>query len=237
MGSLLEFARGPLFRFSFTVMVLGLARILFIDIWGAYKAYSKAGDKKMPWQLIRSRGFEWVFPMKRIIRNPHIYSVFSIFFHIGLIIVPIFLFAHINLWKQSVGVSWPALPYHSAMWLTVATIFFAAMMLFWRAFVKSISSLSRGQDYLWLLLLLVPFITGFVCANLSIGAGTYRFVMLVHTFSADLIFLLMPFSKIAHCVLAPLSQVVGALAWKFPPETDHDISLVLNKSRNIEVKG
>jgi len=40
--------------------------------------------------------------------------------------------------------------------------------------------------------------------------------MLFHVYSADLVFLLIPFTKIAHCVLAPLSQVVTAVAWKFP---------------------
>ena len=30
--------------------------------------------------------------------------------------------------------------------------------------------------------------------------------MLLHVYSADLIMLLIPFTKIAHCVLAPLSQ-------------------------------
>jgi hypothetical protein len=40
--------------------------------------------------------------------------------------------------------------------------------------------------------------------------------MLIHVYSADLILLLIPFSKISHCVLAPLSQIVTAVAWKFP---------------------
>lgn len=228
MGSLLEFARGPLFRLCFVIMLLGLARILFLDLWGAYKAYRKAGDKKMPWKLITSRSIEWIFPVKRILRNRHLYSVFSIFFHVGLIIVPIFLFAHISLWKSSVGISWPALPYWWAFALTVSTIVFALLLLVERLVVKSIHALSRGQDYWWLMLLLLPFVTGVVCANLNIGAGFYQFLMLVHVLSGDLIFVLMPFSKIAHCVLAPFSQVIDALAWKFPPATDEDIVKTLN---------
>jgi len=53
--------------------------------------------------------------------------------------------------------------------------------------------------------------------------------MLVHILSANLIFLLIPFTKIAHCVLMPLSQVICTLAWKFPPDTDDDIATTLNK--------
>ncbi len=223
MESLLHFARGPLFRFCLMIMLLGLARILFLDLWEAYRAYRRAGDKKMPWRLIVRRSLEWAFPVKRVSRNPQLYSIASILFHIGLIVVPVFLFAHIGLWKKAVGISWPALPFRWALWLTISTMCFAAVLLIERLFVKSIHSLSRGQDYFWLVLLLFPFITGFVCANLNISAGLYRFLMLVHVLSGDLIFLLIPFTKIAHCVLAPFSQIVDALAWKFPPATDQEI--------------
>ena len=57
---------------------------------------------------------------------------------------------------------------------------------------------------------------GFLCTNVAIAPKTYQSLMLVHVYSANLIMLLIPFTKIAHCVLAPLSQVVTAIAWKFP---------------------
>ena len=229
MDALLDFVRGPLFRLCFAVMFLGLTRIIFLDIWAAYKAYKKTGDKKMPWKLIISRTWEWIFPVKRLSNNFQIYSVLSILFHVGLILVPIFLFAHIQLWKESVGISWPALPYSWAFWLTISTIAFAASLFIGRLVLKQARALSRKQDYLWLILLLIPFVTGFVCANLNIRPQGYQFFMLVHILSGELIFILIPFSKIAHCVLSPLSQVVSTLAWKFPPETDDNICTTLNK--------
>ena len=229
MSALLEFAKGPLFRLCFAIMLLGLARILFLDIWAVYKAYKKTNDKKIPWKLIISRSWEWIFPVKRLSNNFQVYSILSILFHIGLILVPVFLFAHIQLWKESAGISWPALPYSWAFWLTVSTIVFAVALFAGRIIIKQARMLSRKQDYLWLILLLIPFITGFICANLNISPQNYQFFMLVHILSGELIFVLIPFSKIAHCVLAPLSQVVSAVAWKFPPETDDDICTTLNK--------
>jgi len=229
MESLLEFARGPLFRLCFTLMVLGLFRIFFLDIWGMYKAYRRAGDKKMPWKLIISRTWEWIFPVKRVRKNFQIYSIFSILFHIGLIVVPIFLFAHVQLWKNSVGISWPTLPYLWAFWLSFGTIIFAVSLFIGRLTIRTTKALSKKQDYLWLILLLVPFVTGFVCANLNVDPKNYQFFMLVHVLSANLIFVLIPFSKIAHCVLVPLSQIVCTLAWKFPPSTDDDVCTTLNK--------
>ena len=135
MESWMEFARGPLFRLCFAIMLLGLARIFFLDIWGAYKAYRKAGDKIMPWKLILSRSMEWFFPVNRVARNRPVYSIFSILFHIGLLLVPIFLFAHVKLWEASIGISWATLPYEWAYWLTISTIVFGIALFISRLLI------------------------------------------------------------------------------------------------------
>lgn len=229
MDALLEFAGGPLFRFSLAIMLLGLARILILDLWSAFEAYRRAGDKVLPWGVIISRSLEWLIPVRRVFNNRPIYSVLSILFHIGLLIVPIFLFAHIELWKGAVGIAWPALPYDWALWLTVMTILCALALLIGRAASRTSSYLSRKQDYLWPAILLIPFITGFFCAHVNITPQVYRLLMFIHVFSADLIFVLIPFTKIAHCIIMPLSQFIATLAWKFPPETDEKICVTLNK--------
>ncbi len=229
MEQLLEFSRGPLFRLSFAIMILGLARIIILDIWSAREAFKRAGDQAMPWGLIIRRSLEWFFPVKRVFNNRPVYSLVSILFHIGLIITPIFLFAHMNLVENSIGLSWPTIPYGWAYALTGGTIIFGLMLFFGRVFSKSSSHVSRVQDYFWPLILLVPFVTGFLCAHGNVGPGAYQFFMLVHVLAGNLIFILIPFTKIAHCVLMPFSQLVCTLGWKFPPETDDKIATTLNK--------
>jgi len=229
MDILIEFARGPLFRFSIIVLVLGLARLLILDLYSAYRAYQRAGDKTLPWKLIISRSIEWLIPIKRIGHNRPIYSIISVIFHIGLLIVPICLYAHVELWKSGIGLSWPTLPYNWAYWLTLVAIVSGLFLFFGRVFSGSSSYISRKQDFLWPLLLLVPFATGFVCAHLNPAPGVYQIFMLMHILAGDLIFILIPFTKIAHCVLMPLSQFICNLAWKFPADTDDDICTTLNK--------
>lgn len=229
MEAILEFARGPLFRFCFAIMALGLLRLFVLDLFGAYEAYRRAGDKKLPWGLMTRRSLQWVFPVNRVYRNRPFYSVFSILFHIGLLLVPIFLLAHVQLWQKAVGISWPALPKVLADWLTAGTIVFALALFIGRVSSRTSSFLSRKQDYLWPLLLIVPFVTGFICANVNINPSMYRLTMLVHVLSAELVFILIPFTKIAHCVLMPLSQFISNLAWKFPAGTDDDVCTTLNK--------
>jgi len=229
MDAVLDFARGPLFRFTFAIMMLGLLRILILDIVAAIQAYHRAGDKTMPWGLVIRRSLQWFVPVNRVFHNRPVYSLFSILFHVGLILVPIFLYAHIRLWAGAVGISWRALPEVAADILTISTIVFALLLFIGRASKGTSSFLSRRQDYFWPLLLSLPFITGFICANLGVGPNAYRIFMLIHVLSAELIFLLIPFTKIAHCVLMPLSQLVCTIGWKFPPETDDKICTTLGK--------
>lgn len=229
MDALLEFARGPLFRLTFAVMVLGLLRILILDIVGMVQAYRRAGDKTIPWRLTIMRTLEWVFPAKRLLHHRPVYSIVAIAFHIGLIVTPIFLFAHVRLWKSAIGFGWWTLPADVANIMTLATIVLGLALFLGRVGVQQARVISRKQDYLWPLLLIIPFITGYVCANLGVAPKTYQAFMLVHVLSGELIFVLLPFTKIAHCVLMPLSQLVSTLAWKFPARVDEDVAETLDK--------
>jgi len=229
MEQVLDFARGPLFRLTFAVMILGLLRVLVLDIISAYEAYRRAGDKSIPWGRLTVQALSWLVPVNRVFRNRPVYSIVSVLFHIGLLITPIFLYAHVALWQDDLAIPWLTLSYDMAYWLTALTIVTAVLLLVMRFASKSSSYISRKQDYLWPIILLVPFVTGFLCAHMGLGPKAYQISMLVHILAGELIFILIPFTKIAHCVLMPLSQFISAIAWKFPPETDEKIAVTLNK--------
>ena len=143
--------------------------------------------------------------------------------------MPLFLFAHVELWRGVLGFGWPALPKVWADWLTLITIAAAIALLIGRIASSASRFISRKQDFLWPVLLIIPFASGYVCANMAVTPKIYQFLMLLHILSANVIFVLMPFTKIAHCVLMPLSHFISALAWKFPPDTDDDICTTLGK--------
>ena len=229
MESMLEFAKGPLFRLTFAIMALGLLRIFILDIWGMAEAYYKAGDKSVPWGSAAKKTVKWLFPVNRGLKSRPLYSIFSILFHIGLIIVPIFLFAHVQLWEKSLGFGWFILSKTWADILTITTIIFAVLLFIGRVTSRESRSISRKQDFVWPLLLIIPFISGYFCANLSVSPVAYQSFMLIHILSGELIFILLPFTKIAHCVIMPLSQFIIVLAWKFPANTDDDIAITLKK--------
>jgi len=226
---LLDFAEGPLFRLTFFIMLLGLVRVLILDIWGAVDAYRKAGDKTIAWGAATRKTIGWLIPIRSVFTHKPFYSMFSILFHIGLILVPILLLAHVRLWETALGFGWLTLPKTWADLLTLVTIAAGVAIIIGRIASSNLRFLSRKQDYLWPLLLIIPFVTGYICSNMAVAPTTYQFFMLMHVLSGELIFVLIPFTKIAHCVIMPLSQFIMLIAWRFPAHVDDDICTTLDK--------
>jgi nitrate reductase gamma subunit len=228
----IEFGRGPLFRLTFSLMVLGLVRVFILTVVGIAEAYRRSPDKIVPWNQVLRQTVGWLFPFGRLWRQRAVYSTISFLFHIGLLLVPLFLAAHLLLLRRSMGFAWPALPPSLSNWLTLLTIGTAFGLFFGRVFYRTCRVLSRPQDYFWPLLLAVPFVTGYACANLAMAPGAYQTSMLLHVYSADWIMAMIPFTKVAHCVLAPLSQTVTAVSWKFVPGAGDQVAATLgHKSR------
>jgi nitrate reductase gamma subunit len=213
----IEFGRGPLFRFAFVLMLLGLARLLLLTFIGLWEVARTTPASSLPWPDLVRNTLGWLIPVGRLWRRRPAYSTVSFAFHIGLLLVPLTLTAHVLLWKRAVGFAWPAIPYSLANWLTVTVISTGLALFLARALHPGSRSLSRAQDFAWPLLLVTPFLSGYLCSNAALSPQAYRGFFLVHIYSADLVLLLVPFTKIAHCVLAPLSQLVSAMSWKLTP--------------------
>jgi nitrate reductase gamma subunit len=216
MESWIEFGRGPLFRITFSLMLLGLLRAVALTIFGMAEAYRRSPDKIINWREVRRQTFAWLFPVKRLWRARPLYSTLSFLFHLGLLLVPLFLAAHVLLWKRFAGFAWFAIPQSMANILTGLAIMAGIGLFLGRLLNPEARKMSRALDFAWPLLLVIPFVSGFLCSNATIGANAYQPLMILHIYSANLIMLLIPFTKLSHCVLAPLSQTVTAIAWKFP---------------------
>ncbi|MFH1738585.1 MAG: hypothetical protein ABIH23_06220 [bacterium] len=229
----LEFARGPLFRLALALCVLGLARNVLLTVWAIGRTYLRAADKDLPFKAIAERTIRWIIPFRLSVKNRFFYSICSILFHVGLILVPIFLFAHIRLWEAAIGIGWFALPRTLADILTIVTVITGIILFMGRLGSSASRAISHFQDILWPPSLIVPFLSGFLCAHPSWCPINYHWMMLVHVLSAELILVFMPFTKIAHCVLFPFSQLISDLGWRFPASSGRDVEITLGKQGQL----
>ncbi len=229
----LNFATGPLFRFCLMVMVLGLGRVLLMALVGIGQAYGRAGDKSINAAHIARQTLAWLIPSFRPHPNRWIYSATSFLFHVGLIVVPVFLHGHIQLWKKGIGLSWPGLPMNWADGLSLLVIVSGVALLFGRGANLASRSTSRFQDFLIPLAVLVPFITGVLASHPRWNPFSYQGTLLVHALSGDFLLFLIPFTKLAHVVLWPFRQMATELAWRFPPEAGSKILSTLGKEDTV----
>jgi nitrate reductase gamma subunit len=227
--SWIEFGSGPLFTLCFVLMILGLLRVFFLSLYGMVEALHRAGDRKVPWKDLLKKTFSWMMPIFRLFRSRPLYSLVSFSFHVGLVLVPLFLAAHVKLFGSALGFSWGWLPQNGMDILTLVVIVAGVLLFFARLLSRDARQLSRLQDYLWPLLIAVPFATGYLCIHGGLSAYGYAVSMLIHVYSANLILVLIPFTKIAHCVLAPISHLVSGVGWKFPAGAGMRVAITLGK--------
>jgi len=228
MEQWLEWARGPVFRFAFVLMVLGLLRHVIMTIVGLIMTLRRAGDQVIPYKAVFKATLQWLLPVGKL-GNRLSYSITSVAFHIGLMLTPVFLLPHIELWKHGLGISWPSLPHIAADILTLVTIAAAVGLLIGRLGSRDSRRISRAQDILLPVVIAIPFVTGFLAMHPAWNPIDYNVVMFVHVMSANLIFISIPFTKLGHIVILPATQLVSEVGWHFPAESGDDVTIALKK--------
>ncbi len=225
MEGLLEFAKGPLLGISLLVMVLGLGRHVLIQV---HSLLAFRGDRMrhVRWKKILNDTLSWVLPGRHLVPGTIFMSVASIAFHIGVILVPLFLADHIVLWEGFLGVSLPRLIPFWADLLTLVTITAGVALYGYRLLTRRTRDMSRLNDYLILGMVILPFVTGYLAAHPHINPFSWQSVMLVHILSAEALFVVTPFSKLAHIVLFPFNRL-SEVHWQLRPGAGADVAEAL----------
>lgn len=224
----LALGRGPIFRFAVLLMLLGLIRHAVLTGVGIARMAAQTEDRKIPYRAVLKATLLWLFPFGKL-GNRLWYSVTSVAFHAGLILTPIFLAAHILLWKKGVGISWPALSRNMADGLTILTILTGIALVIGRIANQQSRALSRFQDFFLPVLLIIPFITGLLASRPTLSPFSYEAIMLIHVMSGNVILAVIPFTKLSHAILLPTSQLVSEMAWHFRADSGVNVALALRK--------
>ena len=227
-------AKGPAFLFVLTVLLLGLLRLIILTTWDIVTAIRQAGDQRFPYRQIAFQTVAWLLPFNRLHRNRAGYSTASFTLHLGILIVSLFLRNHLDILQANVGFSWMAISKPILDVLTPVGILGIGFLLLFRLYVTSSRRLSKAADYLLLLILLDIFVSGYL-AGRPWNPIPYDGLMLFHTLNGMALLLLIPFTKVAHCVLFPLIRLGTEVAWHFTPQGGNQTVQTLHgpQGRNI----
>lgn len=229
LSSALQFIEGPLFRFSFALMVLGFLRLLLIGGTEAAAAFLMAKDRREVWAKVGQRILWFLFP--HLLLSPvapkargwgvyhALLSVFSLIFRLGAVIVPAFMVAHVYLWERGLGVSWPALAPGAADTISLVTIATGLVVFLGRLYSPLLRKVEPVWSFLAPLILVTPFLTGVLAMHPTWSPLSYQTVLLLHVLTACTVFVLLPFAHLLSFMHTPITRWVPQAAWRYsPPE-------------------
>ncbi len=153
----------------------------------------------------------------------------SVVFHAGMLLVPLFLAGHVELVRKGLGVAWPSLGPGAADVLTLAAIAALVALVVLRLASRASRFLSTFQDWFLLVLCGTAFLSGYVVAHPAGNPLPFTLVYIVHLLSAELLLVLVPFSKLGHVVLFPLTRASWEMGWHFVPGAGERIRCALGK--------
>ncbi|MEE4271682.1 MAG: hypothetical protein V2I67_08410 [Thermoanaerobaculales bacterium] len=229
MNEWLLWARGPMFRFAIMLMMLGMVRLAALNLINLARVAGRSGDKRFPVPAVLRSTAGWLFPRGGALTGHPVFTLSSMIFHLAMIITPIFLGAHILLWERGLGLSWPALAQPLADTLTLAGIVTGLILIVQRMSARSSRDLSRFQDYLLPALITVIFATGYLAIHPGSDPLPYDTVMLIHVVCGNLLLIALPFSKLSHALLFPVTRLASEMGWHLAPDAGRRVAVALDK--------
>ncbi|RJQ51940.1 MAG: nitrate reductase [Desulfobacteraceae bacterium] len=194
---------GPLAWVSFILFIGGSIYRLVSMAWLAKKKDPMVYAYWSPYYALRSI-LHWIVPFGSVNwRKRPVLTVVTFAFHISLIVVPLFLFSHVILWKQSWDASWWFLPQFAVDLMTLVVIAGCAFFLVRRLVLPEVKFLTTASDFLLLAVVAAPFITGFWSYHQWIG---FRFMAVAHIAAGELMLAVIPFTRLSHMLFFPFTR-------------------------------
>ena len=197
-----EFISGPLMWVTFFVFVGGSCFKFGWFFWLAKQdkpVFPRMGLKYSPCSF-----WIWIvnFFKTNFKKRPFL-TLITVIFHLCLIITPVFLYSHIVLWYQAWDITWWALPDNISDIMTGIVIVCSLFFLFRRFFLTEVKYVNSFFDYVLIVLVIAPFITGLAAYHQWF---LYEPMLIAHILSGQLFLMVLPFSRLGHMLFIFFTQ-------------------------------
>lgn len=202
-----SFLTGPMLWVAMLVFFGGLAIRVVLYIRGLSQqldrvAYGPHFSRGM--QGAVHSALKWLVPFGTYSwRAQPFFTVVFFLFHIGLVLVPLFLAGHNIILEERFGFSLPTLPMGVADVLTVLAIIGGALIALRRVALTEVRILTDAQDWFILGLSLALLVSGFIA---RLHLGDYETWITAHIIFGEAVLILAPFTKLSHIALYFMSR-------------------------------
>ncbi len=152
---------------------------------------------------LRSIG-HWIVPFGTTNWRRHPWLTLVTFaFHLCLLAAPLFVMAHVLLFREAWGFAWPSLPDAAADAMTVVVMAGAVFFLVRRILRPEVRFVTSISDYVLLAIVAAPFVTGFIAYHQLFA---YPWMMILHVLAGEILLVAIPFTRLVHMLFAPLTR-------------------------------
>ena len=216
---LLAFARGPALWFSLLVLIAGSVwRIVAIYRLGTAPDLSEPRSTRLLAGALRGI-FARMILRKEFRPSRNLGGFNAYLYHLGLAAIVFGYLPHIRFIERLTGLAWPPLP-EAVVYVAVGPTVVALLVALMERLADPVRRLLSGfDDYFSWFVVLLPLATGMAAINQSPSPGAalappaYPLPLAIHLLSAELLFLWLPFGKLAHVFLAFISRGITGAAF------------------------
>ena len=214
---LLQFARGPALWASVAALLAGsLWRIVGIVRLGAKPDLSEPRSTRLLAGAMRGI-FARMLPRREFQYRDKLGVWNGYVYHLGLAVIVFGYVPHIQFVERLTGLAWPPLP-GPVVYLSVGLTFVSLFIALMERLTDPVRRLLSGfDDYFSWFVVVLPLATGMIAIHQSYAPGAAPappldpLPLAIHLLSVELLFLWLPFGKLAHVFLVFISRgVTGA---------------------------
>lgn len=203
MNEIYRFVTGPLAWASFLVFIVGsivrIAHMLYLVRKKEGFIFSYISLKYGVRSILN-----WLIPYGPVNMRRHaVLTAVTFIFHLALLFTPIFLLSHVVLWDEKWNVSYWSLPDTLADVLTVVVIACCVFFCIRRMTQAEVRFLTSTSDYVILLLVAAPFVTGFLAYHQVPG---YPLFSILHVLAGEIMLVIIPLTRLIHMLFFPFTR-------------------------------
>ena len=207
--TLLDFAIGPALQWSLMIMIVGLCwRVVGVFLGRWRRDLSRPRSDALVQGGLRAI-ITRSAPSRELEKNIRFQHLTGYIWHIGFFMTVLLCEPHIDFFKSILGFGWPGLPSHLVVFPAAIALAILVMLTIRRMIDPMMRTITRPDDYLSLIIIISALITGLM-AYAHIGPR-YETMLALHILNVELLFVWIPFSKLAHMIFWLLSRYrIGA---------------------------
>ncbi len=195
------------FLIASSIFIIGLT-IRFFEIF----MLGRKKDLSEPKGCAMRGGFKTIFTRflpqdSNTFQRSYFIIIAGYVFHIGLLVALFLLVPHIELIRAALGFGWVGLPTPVVDFLTVLSLISMLALLWHRLTNPVLKMISDAGDYTAWILTFLPLLTGYLAYHHLFF--DYTWLLAFHILSAELLMIMLPFTKLMHTFTIFVSRFYG----------------------------